>query len=167
MNEEDANEKQLWQTLRKLELLRGVADEHVQELAKLGRFVDFPKDKVIFHNGDPAVHCYLITEGRVSLEICSSPSGCTQILTVSEGDLLGWSSVLGAPQLTATARTLTETQAIELTGRELFTLCEQNPEFGYQWMRCTALALAQRLSATRLQLLDLYHTEIPTTGESR
>jgi CRP-like cAMP-binding protein len=113
---------------------------------------------IIFSEGDPASHCYLILDGSVLLEICG-PTGRTQILTVGEGELLGWSAVLGAGQLTATARATTATRAIVLGGQELSSLCEQSPEFGYQFMRCTAMALAKRLTATRLQLLDLYGAE--------
>jgi hypothetical protein len=45
-------------------------------------------------------------------------------------------------------------------------LCEQNPDFGYQFMHRTALTLAARLTATRSQLLDMLGTETPAVGES-
>ena len=158
-----SGEEQLEETLRRLEFLGGVADQYMKELAALSKVVDFAEGTIVFSEGEPAVNCYLIVDGSVLLEICG-PAGCTPILTVGEGELLGWSSVLGAKQLTSTARTRTSTRAIELSGHELLTLCEQIPQFGYQFMRCTALALAKRLTATRLQLLDLYGEE---TGGQR
>jgi CRP/FNR family cyclic AMP-dependent transcriptional regulator len=164
MSDENISDDELWETLRGLEFLRGVADEHVKELASLSKVVDFPEGTIVFSEGEPALHCYLIVDGSVLLEICG-PAGCTPILTVGEGELLGWSPVLGAAQLTSTARTRTSTRAIQLSGRELLTLCEQIPEFGYQFMRCTALALAKRLTATRLQLLDLYGAETGGVGK--
>lgn len=165
MTDENTSEEQLWETLRKLEFLRGVDDEHVKEIAKLGKVVDFPEGTIVFSEGEPAVNCYLIVDGSVLLEMCG-PGGCARILTIGDGEILGWSSVLGKAALTAAARTVTATRAIELSGPELSALCEQIPRLGYQLMRCTALALAKRLTATRLQLLDLYGAGIGRIGES-
>jgi CRP-like cAMP-binding protein len=155
MIEENTSEELLWETLRKLEFLRCVDDEHVKELAKLGDVVDFPEGTVVFNEGEPASHCYLILDGKVLLEMCG-PGGCARILTIGAGEILGWSALLGKAELTAAARTLTATRAIELSCGDVLALCEHIPSLGYQLMRCTALALAKRLTATRLQLLDLY-----------
>lgn len=166
MSEDQSTEEQLWETLRKLQFLRNVDDQYVKELAKLGEVVEFPEGTIIFSEGEPALDCYLIVDGNVLLEMCG-PGGCTRILTIGEGDILGWSSVLGKAELTAAARTLTATRAIEMNGPKVVALCEQTPSLGYQLMRCTALALAKRLTATRLQLLDLYGEGIGSIEESR
>lgn len=165
MNEEHATDQELLETLRELEFLRGIDDEHLKELAKICEFVDFPEATIIFRSHGDASRCYLIVDGRVLLEICGSAVGCKPVLTLGGGELLGWSPVLGQALLSANARTLTATRAIAISGSQLVTLCEQAPEFGYQFMRCTALALAKRLTATRLQLLDLYGTESQAIGE--
>lgn len=162
MSEDNRIESDLYECLRKLDFLRGVPDKYVMELAKLGTLVEFPAGTLIFQNQDPALYCYLIDEGSVSLEICGPGVGCTRLLTVGEGDLLGCSPVLGQAELTASARTITETRAVELDGKKVVDWCEKNPEFGYQFMRCTALAMAKRLTATRLQLLDMYRADAHT-----
>ena len=64
-------------------------------------------------------------------------------------------------------RVLEPTTVLVLDARQLVTLCEHNPRFGYEFMRRTALALSQRSSATRLQLLDVYHHELPVHPEPR
>jgi CRP-like cAMP-binding protein len=152
-------------TLRELRFLSGVSEEHLEQLAKTARYVDFPEGKVIFREGEPASHIFLIVRGNVSLEIAAPGVGCRRILTVSTGELLGWSPVLGQSRLTATARALADTRAIELSGRQLLTLCEHNPRFGYEFMRRAALALAKRLNATRMQLLDVFGNQMPMTTE--
>jgi hypothetical protein len=38
---------------------------------------------------------------------------------------------------------------------------QSDHEFGYQFMRLLSMALAQRLTATRLQLLDLFAPASP------
>ena len=69
--------------------------------------------------------------------------------------------------LTATARTIVDTTAVQINAGQVLTLCEHNPRFGYEFMRRAAVALAKRLSATRLQLLDVYGTEMPPVAESQ
>ena len=146
----------LFQTLRSLDFLRKLKDEHIRDLMSIAKMVEFPAGTVIFSECDPASHCYLIVSGNVLLEICG-PDRCTKILTMSSGELLGWSTLLGAPRLTATARAQESTQAIELLGADVLKLCEANHDFGYELMKCVARTLSGRLTATRLQLLDLFN----------
>ena len=161
MNRDETVEQDVSQALREHAFLRGVSDEHVRELARIAKFVDFPKGATIFRDQDPALNCYLIVDGIVSLEICAPATGCATILTLGKGELMGWSPLVGRERLTANARTLSATRMIEMKSQDLLAFCEKVPEFGYRFMRCTALALAKRLTATRLQLLDLYRAEAP------
>ncbi len=160
MSEED----RLYDVARKLGFLRDLGDDHVRALARLGTEVEFPNGTIIFSECEPATHGYLIVDGRVMLEICGSVMGCKQFQTVGEGELLGWSAVLGGREWTATARTVTPTRAVQFRGADLIALCEQDTDFGHRFMRSTALTLAQRLTSTRLQLLDLFQAESPTMG---
>ena len=50
---------------------------------------------------------------------------------------------------------------------QLASICEHNPRFGYEFMKRTALALATRLSATRLQLLDIFGDALPTVAHGQ
>jgi CRP-like cAMP-binding protein len=67
--------------------------------------------------------------------------------------------------MTATARALTPTKAISLFAAQVLALCHHNPRFGFLFMRRLAEALAARLNATRLQLLDVYKDELPTIAD--
>jgi CRP-like cAMP-binding protein len=61
--------------------------------------------------------------------------------------------------MTATATALETVRAIAIDGPQLRTLCQQRTDIGYHVMARMAEALSHRLTATRLQLLDLYaHT---------
>jgi CRP/FNR family transcriptional regulator, cyclic AMP receptor protein len=85
---------------------------------------------------------------------------------VGAGDLLGITPAVGQSLSTGTTRTLAPTQAIELNASQVLTLCEHNPRFGYEFMRQVALAISQRLNATRLQLLDVFGGEQGTGSEA-
>ena len=153
--------------LRGIQFLRELPAELIDQLASIARVVEFPAATVIFRQGDAASTLYLVVDGNVLLEICAPGVGCKRILTVGPGELLGWSPMLEHSRLTATARTISAARAVALSGHQVLAICEQNPTLGYEFMKRAALALAKRLNATRLQLLDVFGTQMPVATDER
>ena len=145
--------------LRESEYLHGLAEEDLQQLAGAAQLVEFAEGAVIFREGDSAEKSYLIVSGSVSLEICTPGIGCRRISTIGKGQLLGWSPVVDNVQLSATARAITDVTMIGLPKDAVRALCEQSPRFGYLFMKGIAKVLARRLTATRMQLLDVFGNE--------
>src|SRR3989304_4303787 len=108
------NKPQLVETLHEVRFLQDVSREHLEELAEVATLRDFNATDVVFREGEVAEQVYLVVFGNVSLEICAPGIGCKRILTVGPGEILGWSALLAQPRLTATARTMTPTQLVEL-----------------------------------------------------
>ena len=150
------NDADIVALMREINFLDEVSDENMAALAAITRLVEFPEAQVLFREGDVTDDIYIVVDGQVSLEICASGVGCRRIMTVSSGELLGWSPLLEQARLTATARTIAPTSALQISANQILTLCEHNPRFGYEFMRRMALALAKRLSAARIQLLNVY-----------
>ena len=155
--------KSLVDVLRGVEFFEGIDEAYLEQFASIAEIVEYDAGQQIFRSGEPAEDVYLVTSGSVSLEICASGVGCRRILTIDEGEMLGWSPVLQQPRLTATARTLAPTRTVRIPASQLLTICEHNTRFGYEFMRRVALALARRLKAARLQLLDVYGAESNAT----
>lgn len=156
----------LAEELSRLHFLADIPDEYLQRLASISRLVEHPPQRTLFREGEPAIRVYLLLAGSLTLEICAPAVGCKRICTLSPGDLVGWSPVLEQARLTATARTVTAARLIEIDATQLLALCEHDPRFGYEIMRRTALALAKRLNATRLQLVDVYGSQLPPADEA-
>lgn len=155
------SDRSLPDILSELDFLRDSAPEWRTELATAARLVDVAADAVVFRQGDPGNAVYLVAAGTIALEICAPAVGCRRLLTVGPGELLGWSAVLGSGPMTATARALGSATLVEIDPRQLAALCDRSPRFGQEFLRRTAQALAKRLTATRLQLLDIYGSEMP------
>jgi CRP-like cAMP-binding protein len=155
MNQATKSQPSIAESLRTVSFLRDLKDDQIASLARISRAVDFAAGTVIFGENEAATHGYLIVEGHVMVEICG-PAHCHTVLTIGPGELLGWSALLGAPRLTATARAVEATRAIELAGSDVYDLCQRDPALGYQLMKGIAQTLSNRLTATRLQLLDLF-----------
>jgi len=134
----------------------GLAEEMVEELADISAVAEFTAGATIFREGDPNPFLYLIERGRVGLDMHVPGRGRVRILSVGAGEMLAWSAVLGGGVMTVSAEALEDTRAIAASGSKLLEVCSTNQELGYQLMQRMADALAQRLVATRLQLLDLF-----------
>jgi CRP-like cAMP-binding protein len=159
------NSDALIDTLREIRFLHDIGPTRLEQIAKIARMRDFKQDDVVFRQGDPAQHIYLVAGGNVSLEICAAGAGCKPILTLGPGELLGWSAVLEQTCFTARARALELTRLVEINVAQLLTMFNQDPQFGYELMHRTALALAKRLSATRMQLLNVYGDQLPVVAQ--
>jgi CRP-like cAMP-binding protein len=147
--------------LRKSSFFADAGDDDLCRLAELCSKVEFPAQRTVFEEYAPARDVYVITSGEISLAICEPKVSCRQIAVVHEGDLMGWSSLVGRARLYDTARTLTPVKALKFDGSELVKFCETNPSFGFQFMRRLACTLAERLGGTRLQLLEISGVHLP------
>jgi CRP/FNR family cyclic AMP-dependent transcriptional regulator len=155
------SEQAIMEAFRSVEYFHGIADEHLERLAKISRLVEYPANTDIFREYEEAKDVYAIVSGKVSLVICTPNTGCRQLMEATDGELIGWSPLVERPRLSDTARTLTSTKAIAIDGHKILELCDEDHEFGYQFMRRAAKVLANRLSATRLQLLDIGGGRLP------
>jgi CRP-like cAMP-binding protein len=83
--------------------------------------------------------------------------GRVTLLTLGSSDLFGWSSLVPVINTrTANARAVTLTQAVTFDSVALQQACDEDHHLGYLVYRRLTNIIAGRLSATRLQLLDMY-----------
>jgi len=153
------------QTLEKLAFLEGFPPEYLKPLVGVAKVVEVPAGDIVFHEGQKSPNIYLVIEGKVALEIDVVARGTTVIQTVGPGKLLGWTPLLAQGLMTATARAVEPCRLVAINAMQVLQACAQNPEFGMEFMRRTALALARRLNATRMHLLEAYEDALPVMSE--
>jgi CRP-like cAMP-binding protein len=151
-------------TLKQSKFFCEVPEEELDKLSALCRIVNLPQQTVLFEEYGRAKDVYVILDGEISLAICEPRDSCRQIAVVGEGDLIGWSALLGRTRLSDTACTLSPVKAIMFDGQALSAFCAEHPATGYQFMRQATQALALRLSGTRLQLLEMCGSRLPQVG---
>ena len=154
-------DKSTVEKLRTSHFFREIADEQLQKLAEICQEVDFPPRHTVFEEYEPAKEVYVILSGEISLAICDSKKSCRQIASIRDGDLMGWSALVGRTRLYDTARTVTPVKALEFDGSRLMQFCDSNPSFGFKFMQRVACTLAERLSGTRLQLFEIGGVHLP------
>ncbi|MGD0339528.1 MAG: Crp/Fnr family transcriptional regulator [Bacteroidota bacterium] len=136
--------------------LKGLADKHMQTLLSCVSNVRFQEGEYLSHEGQEAKNFYLIRSGRVALEIDAHERGTLRIQTIGENEVLGWSWLIAPYRWRFDSCALEQVRAFSLDGVCLRNKCDTNPEFGYEMLKRFSLIMAQRLDATRLQLLDMY-----------
>jgi len=128
----------------------------VNHLVECASHIRFHAEDILFRAGDSADHFYIIKEGKISLDVSVPGRGSVSIQTIYGGDVIGWSWLFPPYEWQFDARAMQDTQAVAFDGRSLRELCASDHEIGYQLMQRFAQVIAQRLQATRLQLLDIY-----------
>jgi CRP/FNR family transcriptional regulator, cyclic AMP receptor protein len=139
---------------------QGFALDDLELLAGCASNVAFDAGQYIAREGDDANEFYLIRHGKVSLEISSPGRQKVTVQTLGEGEVLGWSWLVPPYRWQFDARAVELTRAIALDGQCLRGKCEEDPRLGYELMKRIAPIIVQRLQATRLQLLDVYGSQV-------
>jgi CRP/FNR family transcriptional regulator, cyclic AMP receptor protein len=154
----------LIETLQGIRFLRGTSPAHLEQIANIAELCDFDECDIVCQDGDVADSIYLVVFGRLVLEVCTPEWGCKQIVTVGPGEMLGWSSLSEHRRMAATARVTEKTRLARIDGPKLRAICDEDPQFGYEFMHRTMLALAKRLTATWTQLSQVHLVHyLPTT----
>ena len=143
--------------LRTLGLADHLSPVSASRLTELAVLSAWPEQAVLFRERESHERFYWIQAGRVRLEMSGKRGGNTAMLTIASGDLLAWSALVGDRRMTATATTIEPTSLFAFEAAAFLQLCNEHPEIGYRVMQAVARRVSQRLTATRLQMLDLFH----------
>jgi CRP/FNR family cyclic AMP-dependent transcriptional regulator len=143
-----------------LEFARELSEAQRVQVAAAAELVQKERGAVLFREGELHPYLYFVQRGSVALEMAVPHKGSQRILTVGQGEVLAWSAVLGDGRMTATAIVTEPVQLIRFSAEKFSDLCIRERDIGWILMRGVAAAVAKRLVATRLQLLDLFHREL-------
>jgi CRP-like cAMP-binding protein len=144
--------------IRELGLFEGLDDQRLQALASLFTAVDIASGAEFIRDGESADYLYVLLEGRVAISV-SIPGRAayeTVVSTLSKGQLVGWSALLPETDWQATVSALKPCRLIRARAESIRQLCEQDPVIGYCLMKNALVVVGQRLSESRLQLLDIF-----------
>jgi CRP-like cAMP-binding protein len=145
------------QTLQRIRFLHDFDSAHLDEIANIAEICEFDAHDVVFREGDTADSFYLVVSGKLSLELSpTSTEYRKQLVSVGPGEMLGWSSLVQNPRFAATAVVVEHSRLVRIDGVRLRAICDEDPKFGYEFMRRTMRALAKRLTETWRQLSYVY-----------
>jgi CRP-like cAMP-binding protein len=134
---------------------KGLTAEHCETLAGLGRRVRHGSDEILFAEGDEKHEFFLLLSGRVALETIAQGKPL-RVQTVEAGEGFGWSAVIEGRGKLFQARALEPIDALAFDGHALLERCRSDTGFGYKIMHRLLGIVSGRLSAARVQLLDMH-----------
>ena len=148
----------LEQVLHDTPFFEGMSMGHLAKLAAGAEEVTFPAGGTLFKEGQPADRFFLIEEGEVALAI-HTPMRDHVLETLESGEVFGWSWLFAPYRWAFDARAVDEVRAVVFDGAHLRKEQEDDCALGRELMRRFAEVIADRLQATRLQLLDIYSSD--------
>jgi CRP-like cAMP-binding protein len=131
-------------------------EHHLGLIVGCASNVRFETGQFIFHEGEEANTFYLIRQGKVALQIFSERRGSLTLLTLGEGEILGWSWLFPPHRYKFSARVLEPTRAFAIDGQCLRGKAEHDHDLGYDLLNRFAPVVERALEATRLQLINVY-----------
>ena len=134
----------------------GLDTASVSELAGCAINVHTRPGEYLFREGQPAEHFYVITRGRIALELFSPASGPHVLDSAGPGEVLDWPWLIPPHRWFFDGRAVESTSVISLDAGCLRGKCETDPRLGYELVQRAAQTMSHRLQATRARLLDVY-----------
>ncbi len=118
---------------------------------------EFPKGAVLFHEGEPGDHMYVIVEGKVKLGQTSNDGRESLLGVLGPGEMFGELSLFDPGMRTSTATALTDATVLGLGHDQLTPWLSGRPEVAAALL----MALARRLRRTNEAMADLVFSDVP------
>lgn len=150
------NQREMVEQLAKHPLLNGLSNKILKTLAMGVKPFAATANEYLGRDGTPSHAFYLLRSGHVSLEIPTANRGVVSIQTVGPGDILGWSWLVPPHRWKFDCRAKDSVKGFMFDAAWLREKCDADPELGLQLLKRLLYVIANRLAATRVQLLDLY-----------
>jgi len=143
--------------LKNVSLFADVPDDSLEQLEKMSVVRKYPKNTILFMEGDESSHLYIIQHGKVTVSVASEDGRQVILNYMGEGEYFGELSLMDGKPRSATVTTATACEFIAISRSSFQQLLKSSPEFV---MAITA-AFAKRVrdltdSVKDLALLDVY-----------
>ncbi len=141
--------------IKQSELLMGTSMDFIKKFMDISQMVSYDKGDVLFREKDPALHFYVLLNGRVKLGVGESGQ---MVYDISRnGEAFGWSSLIGRDRYSASAECIEPTKLLKTDSEKLKKELEKDPANGVVFFKQLAATLGNRL-------LEIYKTITPQSG---
>ena len=135
--------------------------EEVSQLAEICSYAEFQTGDYLLKEDEVCDRFYLLTSGLVSIELRMQGGEKLRLQTECAGAAVGWSWLFPPYRCQFDVRALETCKTIAVDASEMRELMAQDSLFAYRTTFAVLHTVAERLSQSRLQLLDIYSTTEP------
>jgi len=146
------------ETLQSFSFFNGLSPAELKGLSIIANEVSFQRGDCIFPENGAAHTLYLLLDGWVDIAINTGVRDDQHglMMTLTAGDIFGWSAVVEPHVYTASAVCASPVKAIALRGVDLRALFEVDHKLYCAIIKKICQVIASRLRATRLQMASLF-----------
>jgi CRP/FNR family transcriptional regulator, cyclic AMP receptor protein len=143
------------QDYARLSIFTGLDGDQIHQLSQFIAECKFPKDHVIFEQGQPADRLYILLSGEVIIRYKPYDGPPLLVARIEPGGVFGWSAALRRDIYTSGAEAVQDSVAYCIRGANLNVLCSQYPQTGKLFLERLASVIVERLSSTHTQVLGI------------
>ncbi len=146
-------------TLKASEFFEGLETGQLEKLGNLCRGSSYREGEMIFREGDEATELYVLTYGKVALEMEVHPvpdrlAIPTAVDVITQSEIFGWSALVGPYVYTLSARCMANCTVLAIKGSMLRKVMADDAGLGFVLMKHLARLISRRLTHTRLRLTN-------------
>lgn len=143
--------------LKKLDLFKDLTGDQIARLAEITTVTHCKRGEVVYRQGTPAKHLFLLNKGTVSLRRMEEHVGISFVTRVS-GELLGAASLMEPQEYTLTGLCLEDSELYAIDAAKLFAIFQKDPAVGYKMALAVARIYFALYQNARGQLLAMLKT---------
>jgi CRP-like cAMP-binding protein len=146
-------------TLPVIPLFEDLSAEQNSMLMKVFEKYTCSPGTVIFEQGDPAQHLYLILKGKAIISYKPYDGPRIVITRLRDGDVFGWSAVVGGNKYSSSVASESSLESIRIRRDFLQKLINEHPETGKIIIDRLALNVSPRWENAHEQIKPLIKSE--------
>ncbi len=143
------------QDYARLPIFAGLDSNQLSHLTPYMVECHFPKDTVIFEQGQPAEYLYILLTGEVLVRYKPYDGPPLNVARIEPGGVFGWSAALRRDVYTSGAIAIQESATYRLRGASLQNIHDKYPDTGQILLERLASVIAERLRSTHTQVLGM------------
>ena len=136
--------------LRNFSCFHDLSTKQLKDIAEITDAVCYPPGQVLFEEGRPGERLFLLVKGDIEVLYNIGEAGEVRVDTVSGEEAVGCSALVEPYQYTATERSLTEVEVLEVDVVALRELMQKDPQLGLSLQQYIIGILMERVLNLRL-----------------
>jgi CRP/FNR family transcriptional regulator, dissimilatory nitrate respiration regulator len=143
--------------IKRAPLLMDLPGDVLKGLLEESHVVEFPRNKLLFLRGEPAVHIYLLLDGWVKVYRDTPEGEQTVIGILKPGETVAEAAIFLGRDYPASAEVVSDARLLELPSDTLLTLLREDGELGIRMLG----TLSQRLRGLVLHIEQIQARSTP------
>jgi len=136
--------------IQQSDLFQGMGKDFLAKVMEITTKETHEAGDILFEAGDKALYSYVLLSGRVKIAI--RETGDTVFAVDEAGEAFGWSSLIERERYAAFAECRAKTRLLKMNREKFLGLLEKDPANGYQFYKCLAGILGNRLLGAYRQI---------------